>query len=174
MSKEDLNVNWREWTDPDYLVGWALNGDVVKTIKDITKQDVVNPRTLKKEPCVVMHFTQGLPMVLNNTNRKSIQLSLGSGVMSDWIGKSITLYPKQVKAFGEDVIAIRVRPTPPPQPAPKQLITLTISHENYAGVVSYIQGNRATPFEDVVKQLEKKYKIGAPIRAALKKVYDGE
>lgn len=175
MSKENLNVNWKEWTDPDYLTGWGLNGDQVKTIKDITKQDVTNPRTLKKEACSVMHFTEGLPMVLNKVNQKSIQLSLGTGIMSEWIGKSITIYPAKVKAFGEEVISIRVRPIAPPPPKPKQLITLTMGHEKFESAKDFVRSNREVmSFDDIVLKMSKHYKIGAPIRNELKKVYDGE
>lgn len=58
-------------------------------------------------------------MIMNSTNLKQIAKLFGSPYIEDWAGKSIQLYTTPVKAFGEVVEALRVRPMIPQLTKPK-------------------------------------------------------
>jgi len=47
-------------------------------------------------------------LVLNKTNTKTIEHVYGDE-LDDWIGRSVTLYPRMVDFGGEEVLGIRVR-----------------------------------------------------------------
>ncbi len=47
--------------------------------------------------------------IVNKTNANTIAKLLNSGVMEDWVGKQITLYPTETAYQGEMVDCIRVR-----------------------------------------------------------------
>jgi hypothetical protein len=47
--------------------------------------------------------------IVNKTNANTIAKLLNSGVMEDWIGKQITIYPTETAYQGEMVDCIRVR-----------------------------------------------------------------
>ena len=59
-----------------------------------------------------MHFTENVkPLVLNATNSKTITKLLKTPYIEQWAGRKIQLYVEQgIKAFGDVVDAIRVRP----------------------------------------------------------------
>lgn len=58
-------------------------------------------------------------LVLKKTNAMTIA-SLYGPEMDDWVGKRITLYTEQVRAFGDIQTVIRVAKQIPPAPPPKQ------------------------------------------------------
>ena len=63
--------------------------------------------------CLVAYFEESSkPMVLNKTNCKTIE-KIYSPFTDDWIGKKITVFAQKVKAFGDIVDALRIRPTKP-------------------------------------------------------------
>lgn len=106
-------THWKKLTNPDYLGAYALepNQDLVVTIKSIANE-VVTGTDGKKETCSVMRFMENVkPLVLNATNSKTITKLLKTPYIEEWAGRKIQLYvEKNVKAFGDVVDAIRVRP----------------------------------------------------------------
>jgi hypothetical protein len=48
-------------------------------------------------------------MVCNRTNGKAIEKALKSPYIETWKGKQVELYSSRVKAFGEEMDALRVR-----------------------------------------------------------------
>lgn len=106
-------THWKRLTNPDYLGAYALepNQDLVVTIKSVSNE-VVTGTDGKKETCSVMRFTENVkPLVLNATNSKTITKLLKTPYIEEWAGRKIQLYvEKNVKAFGDVVDAIRVRP----------------------------------------------------------------
>ena len=54
------------------------------------------------------------PMILNVARSKAIEKVAKSGYFEDWIGVKVQLYIEHgIKAFGDVVSAVRVRPYPP-------------------------------------------------------------
>ncbi len=121
MAKE--LTHWKKLTNPDYLGAYALepNQDLIVTIKSVSNELVASPDG-KKETCMVMRFVENVkPLVLNATNSKTITKILKTPYIEEWAGRKIQLYVQTgVKAFGDVVDAIRVRPFLP-LPVEKEL-----------------------------------------------------
>ena len=106
-------THWKKLTNPDYLGAYALetDQDLVVTIKSVSNELVTSPDG-KKETCMVMRFAENVkPMVLNATNSKTITKLFKTPYIEEWSGRKIQLYVQAgVKAFGDVVDALRVRP----------------------------------------------------------------
>ena len=110
-------THFRKSFDSDYLNSGQFGPGEEKNVTITAFKEAVevvgqgNQKSVK--PCI--YFDADLkPLVLNMTNAKSIRKATGSPYMEDWVGRRITLYVQQgVKAFGEIVDAVRVRPKAP-------------------------------------------------------------
>lgn len=106
-------THWKKLTNPDYLGAYALQPgqELIVTIKSVSNE-VVTGTDGKKETCSVMYFMEDVkPLVLNATNSKTITKLLKTPYIEYWRGKKIQLYVEcGIKAFGDIVDAIRVRP----------------------------------------------------------------
>lgn len=106
-------THWKKLTNPDYLGAYALEPgeDLIVTIKSVANE-VVTGTDGKKETCTVMHFAENVkPMVLNATNSKTITKLLKTPYIEQWVGRKIQIYVENgVKAFGDVVDALRIRP----------------------------------------------------------------
>lgn len=109
-------THWKRLTNPDYLGAYALNEgqDVVATIKFVRAEKVVGPDG-KKEECTVAHFQEDniKPMILNATNCKTITKLYKTPYIEEWANRKIQIFVDKVKAFGEVVEALRIRPYVP-------------------------------------------------------------
>jgi hypothetical protein len=102
------------------------------THKQLSGQDKVvtiaggEIRTFDGKKKIVLRFAETpQPLVVNKTNAKAIAAVLGTGELTQWPGRQITLYVAQTEYAGETVGCIRVRqqaiapPTPPAAAAPR-------------------------------------------------------
>ena len=109
-------THWKKLQNPDYLGAYALDEgtDLIATIKYVQNEKIVGPDG-KKEECTVIHFSENgiKPMICNSTNAKTITKIYKTPYIEDWQGRKIQLYIANVKAFGEVVEALRVRPFVP-------------------------------------------------------------
>lgn len=109
-------THWKKLSNPDYLGSWVLqpNEEIVGTINAVVNE-VVTGADGKKEQCSVLHFEEKdlKPMVLNATNCKTITKLAGSPYIEQWKGLKIQIYSTKVKAFGDMVDALRIRPEIP-------------------------------------------------------------
>ena len=109
----DKLTHWKKLTNPDYLGAYALEPgqDLVVTIKSVANE-VVTGADGKRETCSVMRFVENVkPMVLNATNSKTITKLLKTPYIEQWTGRKIQIYVETgVKAFGDVVDALRIRP----------------------------------------------------------------
>lgn len=114
-------THWKKLINPDYIGAYALDPgkDLIVTIKSVGREIVTGPDG-KKEECTVAHFEEQdvKPMILNSTNSKMIQKIYKTPYIEDWSGRKIQLYVEKIKAFGELVEALRIRPYIPKQEAP--------------------------------------------------------
>ena len=114
-------THWKKLNNPDYLGAYALQPgrDLIATIS-IVKREMVTGADGKKEECTVMHFSDKTikPMILNTTNCKTIQKVYKTPYIEDWNGRAIQIYVDNVKAFGDVVEALRIRPFIPKQIEP--------------------------------------------------------
>lgn len=114
-------THWKKLTNPDYLGAYALEPgqELILTIKSVSNETVTGTDG-KKETCSVMRFAENVkPMILNATNSKTITKLLKTPYIEKWVGRKIQIYVESVKAFGEVVDALRIRPF---LPVEKELI----------------------------------------------------
>lgn len=142
-------THWKKLTNPDYLGAYAIEPgqDLIVTVKSVANE-VVTGTDGKKETCSVMHFTENVkPLVLNATNSKTITKLLKSPYIEQWVGRKIQLYVETgIKAFGDIVDAIRVRPF---LPVEKELLCADCGNK--------IEGFGNTKAEVVAKHTLSKY-----------------
>jgi len=104
-------THWKKLTNPDYLGAYSIeNGsDLIATIKSVALENVTGADG-KKEQCTVIRFVEDLkPFICNRTNAKTISKIYDTPYIEDWANKKIQLYATTVKAFGEQVEALRIR-----------------------------------------------------------------
>lgn len=109
-------THWKKTMNPDYLGAWALQPgeEPILTIVSVGTEKVIGSDG-KKEDCTVMRYKGIGPgkMVLNVTNCKAIEKVTGTPYTEQWKGAQIQVYSERVKAFGDVVDALRIRPTKP-------------------------------------------------------------
>lgn len=111
-----MPTHWKKLTNPDYLGAYAFDPDEEKvgTIAYVREESVVGADG-KKEDCTVAHFVEKdlKPLILNATNCKAITKLYKTPFIEDWAGKRILMKVQPVKAFGEVVDAVRIKPEIP-------------------------------------------------------------
>jgi hypothetical protein len=175
-------THWKKLTNPDYLGAYDFAENEksrVLQIKQVIQQKVKGSDG-KEEECVIAHFTQGKPMIMNKTNMKATTIALKSPFIEDWSGKHISLHVEKVKAFGDIVDALRIdtaapkmdQPSQPKQPA-SDLIILKKDDQYWAKVIAYVKGNaNSKDFDSIEAELSRKYKMSPTISKSLKSEYD--
>lgn len=106
---------WGAFFDTDYLASRIVQEDLVLTIKEMRFEEVVGERG-RKDSCLVAVFVEeAKPMIMNATNSKQIQALYNTAVVTEWVGKKITVYtdPTVKSKAGETVGGLRIRPIVP-------------------------------------------------------------
>ena len=104
-------MHWRKLVNNNYFGSWDIpdKGYLIVTIKSVAKEMVTNVGG-NKEECVVAQLEDYKPLILNRTNLKRIEKVMKSADVDNWIGKQVVLVAEKVRAFGETVDAVRVKP----------------------------------------------------------------
>ena len=107
-------THWKKLTSPNYLGSYAFNPgeEKIVTIESVMKEQVTG-ESGRAEDCIVAHLVNEKPQILNKTNCKAISKLLKTPYIEEWAGARIALCVQMVKAFGEDVEAVRVKPKLP-------------------------------------------------------------
>lgn len=103
-------------SDPDYLGEADFNEgeEKIVTISHVKSGVKIKSAEGTSEKAVVYFKEQIKPMILNVARSKAITKVSGSKFIEDWPGVAIALYiDDNVKAFGDVVSAVRVRPRKP-------------------------------------------------------------
>jgi hypothetical protein len=143
MEQTQKLTHWKKLTNPDYLGAYELmdgsekGKDMVVTIDRVVRQMIAGADG-KKEECTVCYLKECKPMILNATNQKTIQKLFNSPFIEKWAGGRMTLYVAKVKAFGDVVDALRIRPTVP------QLPELSPTHDKWNGAKQAITAGTTT------------------------------
>jgi hypothetical protein len=88
---------------------WHLEGrEKTLTIERTARLTSGSKDGSEKKQALVYFQGVPLPLVLNATNRDTI-IQLYGKARSGWVGKRLTLYPDQTKAFGKMQDCIRIR-----------------------------------------------------------------
>lgn len=144
-------IHWKKQFNYDYLGSYSLEPgkDMILTIKSIGKEMVTGSNG-KKEECVVCKFSENVkPMILNKTNCKIIENVYGTPYIDDWVGKKIQIYAARVRAFGDEVEALRIRKKVPQTNKPE--LTPDMSAWNKA--IEHLSKNGK------IEDIRKKYKL---------------
>lgn len=161
-SMNEKLTHWKKTKNPNYLGSWVLqpNEELILTIKSGGMEEITNADG-KKETELVIHFTEDYkPMIVNSTNAKTISKVLKTPYVEQWIGNKIQIYARRIRAFGEDVDALRVRDFAPKveQVDPSKAIasinackTLDELKKTYTALTKDEQGH-----PDVIKAKDKK------------------
>lgn len=113
-----MKTHFKKLKNPNYLGAWDLMDsegkvqNIILTVKE-TKKEFVFDGKGGNEECVVLHFEERKPMVMNATNLRTIAKVTGSPFVEDWVGQKVEITVKQVKAFGEMHQALRISPIKP-------------------------------------------------------------
>lgn len=141
-------THWKKLHNPDYLGAYSLDDPtMIVEIKKVEKRQIPGADG-KKDDAVVAELVGQKPMILNATNMKTIA-SLYGNYIEDWVGKKITLFIANVKAFGTVTEALRVAGEIPKIAFPE----LTPSHPKWEDAkASVAKGTTA-------EQIRTKYKL---------------
>ena len=136
MTDQD-KTHWKKLTNTNYLGSYALQPgkDLVVTITDV-KKEMVKDATGSESECLIINLQNQKPLICNKTNAKSIAKAVGSPFIEDWKGKQIALYIASVRAFGETVDGLRVRPT--------TVKTKALSDEEFKKLLEAIKSGKYT------------------------------
>lgn len=111
-----MSTHWKALCNPDYIGAYAFEPgeEKIGTIAYVREESVCGADG-KKEDCTVAHFSEAAlkPMILNVTNCKAITKLYGTPYIEEWAGKRIVMKVQKVKAFGEVVEAVRIKPEIP-------------------------------------------------------------
>lgn len=158
---EANKTHFKKLRNPSYIGSYELmvgtnSVELNVTIERAVKEMVQNGD--KKEEAMVIYLKGHKPMIVNSTNAKNISKALNSPYIEDWVGKEITLYVAKIRAFGENVDALRVRTVT----SIKQLPTLEINTPNFEAVKTALSSGNYT-----IEQVKSKYQVSESVQKLL-------
>jgi hypothetical protein len=137
-------THWKKLSHPLYIGAYELmKGDtnIELPVKiEAVKREMVQGPDGKKEECTIMTIPPHKPMILNATNQKTLTKAIGSPFIEDWSGKMVVLYVAKVKAFGETLDALRIKPALYQAKKPE----FTPEHKKWAGAIQAIKDGKNT------------------------------
>src|SRR5262245_44091340 len=99
----------RMFDDNDFLFAFDLEGrDVTVTIEKVFTGELTGEKGRKTRKPMVKFVSKAKVLALNKTNGKTIATMFGPDT-TQWVGKSITLYPTVTEFNGQTCECIRVR-----------------------------------------------------------------
>ena len=136
----DKKTHWKKFDNPNYLGAYSLmdgqTSEMVVTIDKVIIEDVKNEKG--SDQCKVAYIKGQKPLILNATNCKIITKIYDTPYIEDWSGKQITHYVAKIKAFGDTLDALRIKPKIPVVKLP----SLTPSHNRWDGArLAISEGN---------------------------------
>lgn len=154
-------THFKKLRNPSYIGSYELmvgtnSVELNVTIERAVKEMVQNGD--KKEEAMVIYLKGHKPMIVNSTNAKNISKALNSPYIEDWVGKDITLYVAKIRAFGENVDALRVKTVT----SIKQLPSLEINTPNFEAVKTALSSGKFT-----IEQVKSKYQVSESVQKLL-------
>ena len=154
-------THFKKLRNPSYIGSYELmvgtnSVELNVTIERAVKEMVQNGD--KKEEAMVIYLKGHKPMIVNSTNAKNISKALNSPYIEDWVGKDITLYVAKIRAFGENVDALRVKTVT----SIKQLPALEVNTPNFEAVKIALSSGKFT-----IEQVKSKYQVSESVQKLL-------
>lgn len=142
-------THWKKLTNPNYIGAYSLQPGEEKTVEIVSVgKEKVKGSDGKEQECIVATLKNEKPMILNKTNCKTLTKVYGTPFIENWKGKKIIVFAEKVKAFGDVVDALRIKPIVP------ILSELTPDSPKWAGAVAALMDNTVT-----IEKIEAKYKL---------------
>ncbi len=111
-----MPTHWKSLTNPDYIGAYAFEAgeEKIGTISYVREEQVIGADG-KKDDCIVAHFAEKnlKPLIMNATNCKAMTKLYKTPYIENWVGKKIIMHVQTVKAFGDLVEAVRIKPEIP-------------------------------------------------------------
>lgn len=145
-------THWKLLTDQNYIGAYSLKPgeERIVEIHAVSKQPVKGTDGTEKQ-CTVATLKGEKPFILNRTNCKTLTKIFKSPYIENWKGKKIIIYvDPNVKAFGDVVEALRIRPTAPILP------TLDPKSPKWSGAVKALKEKIVT-----VEKIKEQYSLSA-------------
>lgn len=164
-------THYRKMYNPNYLGAYSLEPgqDMILTIKQIKVEQITNCDGRKEDAPVMRFEERGIkPMILNSTNSKTIKKIYKTPYLEDWVGKKIQIYAANIKAFGEEMEALRIREYKPKEP---KMMDVKLDCEECKGKI--VAFNNLTA-EKVATHTKKTYGKFLCIECATKMKEEGE
>jgi hypothetical protein len=157
MEMETL-THWKKNFNTDYIGAYSLLPGEEKIVKIISVgQGMVKGSDGKEKECTVAKLENEKPFILNRTNCKTLTKLFKTPYMEQWFGKRIIVYvDPNVKAFGDTVEALRIKPIEPVLP------TLNPESSKWAGAVKALKSGTHT-----IASIKKSYQISIESEAIL-------
>ena len=128
-----MMTHWKQLTNPDYIGVYSLQPNEERTVEIVrVERQQVTGADGKKEECTVAILKDEKPFILNSTNCKTLTKLYKTPYIEQWVGKSVIIYAARIKAFGEDMDALRIRPTLP---------ELTPAHRSWSEAVKAVKSD---------------------------------
>jgi hypothetical protein len=108
-------IHIKQLGNTSFIGSWDLMNndetfhDLTVIITKIGECEVYNQTKKINEMVKTIHLQEHLPMILNSTNVKTLEKLFKTGLISNWIGKSFTLYVKKIIVARVEVNALRIR-----------------------------------------------------------------
>lgn len=145
----DNLTHWKKLTNPDYIGAYSLQPGEEKIVEIISVgREQVKGSDGKATDCIVAKLKGEKPFILNKTNCKTLSKIYGTPFIEEWTGKRIIVYAERVKAFGDIVDALRIRPTAPILP------DLNPSSAKWPGAIQALKDKKTT-----IEAIEKQYSL---------------
>ncbi len=147
---KETKTHWKKCFSKEYLGSHDLDEKDLKAIIHHVEVRVVKDSSGKDGKCNVAVFEGNIkPMILNVTNCKIIKRFSGTNYIEQWSNIPVTIYSKQIKAFGEETEGLRIREK---QPVMKKE-SLTPDHPRWAEAIKYL-GQPDSVIDNILKQYE--------------------
>ena len=145
-----MKTHWKKAFDSPYIGSWDLNENQTEITLTIKEAKCEMTKGLKENSTKnIIYFKENYkPMIVNSGNSKMIKILSDSVYLEDWKDIRITLYVKQIRAFGETHDALRIREIT------KELTTLTKEHSKFLDVKKAVNSGNFS-----MEQVRTKYNV---------------
>ena len=132
-------THWKKLTNPNYIGAYSLQPgeERIVTITKVVRENVKGIDG-KSEECTVAHLQGEKPMILNATNCKTLTKIYQTPYIEQWSGKSVIIYAAKIKAFGEEIEALRIKNVKP------ENAMLTPDHPKWKEAVKALAAGKTT------------------------------
>ena len=154
---KDMSSHWRKILEMPYINGSELVGDVLVTIKEYKTENFFSPSKKRKEDHAILYFNElKKGMVVNSRKAQAIERILGTPLMEEWVGKTLTIFSQDEKHFGIVYPVITVKR------GEKKKSVLTPEHKRWNVAVEKIASG-----ETDMKAIKKSFQVSKVVETKL-------